>query len=108
VWLVTMTFHENVIVKKEAMKRWKPVADWRGGRFFALGVWRVARTDYRGRVRNGRPIIISWLIDQGCNRRKQTIAVESLFDLLVTINLFLILTPQVEIATKLGSIPRFF
>ena len=28
VWLVTMTFHENVIVKKEAMKRWKPVADW--------------------------------------------------------------------------------
>ena len=27
-WLVTMTFHENVIVKKEAMERWKPVADW--------------------------------------------------------------------------------
>jgi hypothetical protein len=27
-WLVTMTFHENVIVKKEAMGRWKPVADW--------------------------------------------------------------------------------
>jgi hypothetical protein len=28
VWFVTMTFHENVIVKKEAMRRWKPVADW--------------------------------------------------------------------------------
>jgi hypothetical protein len=28
VWFVTMTFHENVIVKKEAMGRWKPVADW--------------------------------------------------------------------------------
>ena len=27
-WLVTMTFHENVIVKQEAMERWKPVADW--------------------------------------------------------------------------------
>jgi hypothetical protein len=28
VWLVTMTFHENVIVKGEAMRRWKPVADY--------------------------------------------------------------------------------
>jgi len=28
VWLVTMTFHENVIVKREAMRRWKPVADY--------------------------------------------------------------------------------
>jgi hypothetical protein len=27
-WLVTMTFHENVIEKKEAMRRWKPVADY--------------------------------------------------------------------------------
>ena len=28
-WLATMTFHENVIVKKEAMQRWKPVvASW--------------------------------------------------------------------------------
>src|ERR1017187_10164678 len=27
-WLVTMTFHENVIEKKEAMQRWKPVADY--------------------------------------------------------------------------------
>lgn len=27
-WLVTMTFHENIVEKKEAMKRWKPVADY--------------------------------------------------------------------------------
>lgn len=27
-WLVTMTFHENVTEKKEAMRRWKPVADF--------------------------------------------------------------------------------
>lgn len=27
-WLVTMTFHENIVEKKEAMQRWKPVADY--------------------------------------------------------------------------------
>ncbi len=28
VWMVTFTFQENVSDKKEAMRRWKPIADY--------------------------------------------------------------------------------
>jgi hypothetical protein len=47
-WLVTMSFHENVIVKKEAMKRWKPVVDWlRRHGIDWCGVWQQQKRGAR-------------------------------------------------------------
>ena len=51
VWLLTMTFAENILEKAEAQKRWKPVADWLARRGIEQnGVWQ--RQTKRGK-KNG-------------------------------------------------------